>query len=224
MKFLGRALELKDYLIISDLHAGIESLLNEKGFLFPKILNSEMLKELKLLREVSNANTLVINGDVKHEFSKDIIEILDLRSFLSKIKKIWDEVILIKGNHDLFLENIATPLKIDVFKRIDLKNYVITHGDVFYKDFLEKKKTFIIGNEHPALKIPELGVEEPVFLVGKRLIVTPAFNPFLKGTNVLDKNFLSSYFNYLKNEKLDVVISKIIDKEVFTEKVYSIYF
>ncbi|MEO2154618.1 MAG: metallophosphoesterase [Nanoarchaeota archaeon] len=223
MLFVDRALKLKKHLVISDLHSGIESLLLEKGSNFPKILNKIMIKRLNEVQEFTKTNKLIINGDIKHEFNKVKSEILDLKTFFKEIKEHWDEILVIKGNHDLFIENIVRPFNIPVFKRINIRNkIIITHGDKLYEDFLEK--TFIIGNEHPTLKIRELNFEEAVFLANKKLIVVPSFNPFLKGSNVLNKEFLSPYFDYLrekgneKDKEFNVILSKLENKKLEVEK------
>jgi putative SbcD/Mre11-related phosphoesterase len=213
--FSYNSLKIGKYLVISDLHSGIESLMIERGAIFPKIINKQILEKLKEIQEITKTNKLIINGDIKHEFSKELSEILDLKNFFKILKEFWDEILIIKGNHDLFIENIAYPLKIPVFKRINIKNkFVITHGDKYYKDF--KEKTFIIGNEHPSLKIRELNIEKPVFLVNKYLIVMPAFNPFLKGSNILNKSFLSPYFNYLegKERNFNILITELFNKKI----------
>ena len=215
MFFCYNSLKIGKFLVVSDLHSGIESLMLEKGALFPKIINKKMLDDLLLLQEITKTKSLIINGDIKHEFGKELAVILDLKNFFKKLKEFWEEIIIIKGNHDLFIENVAFSLKIPVFKRINIKNrFVITHGDKYYEDF--KKKTFIIGNEHPFLKIRELNVEKPVFLVNKYLIVLPAFNTFLKGSNILNRNFLSPYFNYLEGDErtFNIVMVELFDKKI----------
>lgn len=215
MLFSYNSLKIGKYLVVSDLHSGIESLLIEKGAIFPKIINKKMLKDLLNLQEITKTTKLIINGDIKQEFSKELVEIFDLKNFFNKLKEFWDEILIIKGNHDFFIENIVYPLKIPVFKRINIKNkFVITHGDKYYEDF--KKKTFIIGNEHPFLKIRELNVEKPVFLVNRYLIVMPAFNTFLKGSNILNKSFLSPYFNYLEGKErvFNILLVELFDKKI----------
>lgn len=215
MFFCYNSLKIGKFLVVSDLHSGIESLMLEKGALFPRIINKKMLDDLLILQEISKTRVLIINGDVKHEFSKELAEIFDLKNFFRKLKEFWEEIIIVKGNHDFFIENIAFSLRIPVFKRINIRNrFVITHGDKYYDDF--KKRTFIIGNEHPFLKIRELNIEKPVFLVNRYLIVLPAFNTFLKGNNILNKSFLSPYFDYLEGDErvFNVVMVELLDKKI----------
>jgi len=193
VSFFERALKIKDFLIIADLHLGINELFIEKGSFIPRFIEKELLKELKDLKEKSKTKILIINGDIKHDFGKEKEEFFSLARFLKKLKEIFKEIIIIQGNHDNYIKNIALKLGIKVVKRVNLGNkIVITHGDIYFKDF-EENKIFIIANEHPFLKVSEYNLEIPVFLINKKLIVIPAFNKFLKGSNVLNKDFLSPY-------------------------------
>lgn len=196
--FFERALKLKNFLIIADLHL---SMMQESSFI-PIIFEKEILKDLKELKKQSKTNTLIINGDIKHDFGKEKEDFFYLSNFLDKLKEIYNQIIIIQGNHDNYIKNIALKKDITVVKRINFGNkIVITHGDYYYNDF-EKNKIFIIGNEHPFLKIREYNLEIPVFLINKKLIVLPPFNKFLKGNNVLNKSFLSPYLKKIKETKI----------------------
>jgi putative SbcD/Mre11-related phosphoesterase len=193
VSFFERALKIKNFLIIADLHLGMSELFIEKGSFIPRFIEKEILKELEELRKENNVRYLIINGDIKHDFGKEKEEFFSLARFLKKLKEIFKEIIIIQGNHDNYIKNIALKLGIKVVKRVNLGNkIVITHGDVYFKDF-EEDKIFIIANEHPFLKLGEYNLEIPVFLMNRKLIVIPAFNKFLKGSNVLNKDFLSPY-------------------------------
>ncbi len=208
VSFFERALKIKDFLIIADLHLGINELFIEKGSFIPRFIEKELLKELKDLKEKSKTKILIINGDIKHDFGKEKEEFFSLARFLKKLKEIFKEIIIIQGNHDNYIKNIALKLGIKVVKRVNLGNkIVITHGDIYFKDF-EENKIFIIANEHPFLKVSEYNLEIPVFLINKKLIVIPAFNKFLKGSNVLNKDFLSPYL-----KKIDYVYLIYVEEE-----------
>jgi putative SbcD/Mre11-related phosphoesterase len=199
VSFFERALKIRDFLIIADLHLGMSELLIEKGSFLPRFIEKEVLNELKELKRRSNAKILIINGDIKHDFGKEKEEFFSLARFLKEIKKIFEEIIIIQGNHDNYIKNVALKLGIRVVKRVNLGNkMVITHGDTYFKDF-EENKIFIIANEHPFLKIAKFNLEIPVFLLNKRLIVIPAFNKFLSGSNVLNKDFLSPYLKKIND-------------------------
>ena len=116
-------------LIISDLHLGYEESLVSDGVLIPKGgMFSEMKKEILELLKL-NPKLVVINGDLKHEFSniskqewKETLELIDLISEKSKI-------LLVKGNHDNILGPIAEKRNIEVKDNLILGDICILHGD-----------------------------------------------------------------------------------------------
>jgi len=65
---LGLYLVKEKTLILSDLHIGYEDSLNRKGILIPKVFFKEFLERLKLM--LKDVDTVIINGDFHHEFSK----------------------------------------------------------------------------------------------------------------------------------------------------------
>ncbi len=204
VSFFERALKIKDFLIIADLHLSINELLIEKGSFIPRFIEKEILKELKELKNKTHTRVLVINGDIKHDFGKKKEEFYSLDRFLIEIKKMFDKIVIVQGNHDNYIKNIAIKENIKVVKKIKIgEKIIITHGDIYFKEFEEKNKIFIIGNEHPFLKIPQYNLEIPVFLFHPKLIILPAFNRFLKGNNVLNKDFLSPYLK--KINEMDII-------------------
>ena len=208
VSFFERALRIKDFLIIADLHLGMSELFIEKGSFLPRFVEKEILKELKELKKEDNVKILIINGDIKHDFGKKKEEFLSLARFLKELKEIFEEVIIIQGNHDNYIKNIALKLKIKVVKRVNLGDkIIITHGNIYFKDF-EEDKIFIIANEHPFLKLSNYNLEIPIFLMNKKLIVIPAFNKFLKGNNVLNKDFLSPYLKKIDSINIIYVEEK----------------
>jgi len=58
----------KKILIISDLHLGYEEALNRKGVLIPRFQFKDTITRLKPILETTKPETVIINGDLKHEF------------------------------------------------------------------------------------------------------------------------------------------------------------
>lgn len=144
-------------LIIADLHLGYEEALAKQGILAPRMMFQEMRKEIQELLRI-NPRTVIINGDLKHEFGQisrqewhDTLELLDLLLRRSK-------VILIKGNHDMILESIARRKNLEIKEFYITGNMCILHGHkiLLDKEIYDKKiKTVIIGHEHPAVSLRE---------------------------------------------------------------------
>ncbi|MEM3572070.1 MAG: phosphoesterase, partial [Candidatus Bathyarchaeia archaeon] len=74
-------IESIDSMVIADLHLGYEGIMAEQGFFIPKV---QFKKEMDMLSKIINkkkANRIIINGDIKHEFSEtsyhEFIEVSD---------------------------------------------------------------------------------------------------------------------------------------------------
>ena len=206
-------------LIISDLHLGYEESLVSDGVLIPKGgMFSEMKKEILELLKL-NPKLVVINGDLKHEFSniskqewKETLELIDLISEKSKI-------LLVKGNHDNILVPIAEKRNIEVKDNLILGDICILHGDKILLETLDKKiRILIIGHEHPAVSLTDgTKIEKyKCFLLGKyekkKLVVMPSFFSLNEGTDLLRENLLSPF---LKNQEIGKFEVFVLGDEVY---------
>ncbi len=196
-------------LIINDLHLGYEEVLYKKGFLIPKYQIKEIIKQLEKILDKVSPETIIINGDLKHEFgrvlSQEWRDVLNLIDYLStKCKKI----IIIQGNHDKIIEPIARKRNVYVLQEYSMGNILIIHGDRLVKT---ESKRIIIGHEHPAITIREGSKYEKYkcFLKGKwdkkELIAVPSFNPLLEGTDVTKEKILSPFLKDLQKFEVYVV-------------------
>ncbi len=203
-------------LIIADTHIGYEEALNKQGILIPRFQFKEIVHKLeKILAAVECSELLkgriekiVINGDVKHEFGavseQEWRHTLQLIDFLSRHAK---EVVLIRGNHDTVLGQIAEKRNILVKEHLIIGNVLMIHGDrlpgkILEKEMKEKKvKIIIIGHEHPAVSLGTSARFEryKCFLMGewhkRELIVQPSFNLVTEGTDVLKEKLLSPFLS-----------------------------
>ncbi|MDP2974315.1 MAG: metallophosphoesterase [Candidatus Diapherotrites archaeon] len=210
-------------LVIADLHLGIEEMLNRQGVMLPRFNFRQTKKTLEKIFQKVKPETIIINGDLKHEFGsiseQEWSEVIDmLRSLQQHCKKI----VLIKGNHDTILGPIAKweNLKIEnegVF--LKKSSAFVTHGETIPKSALFKKaKTVVIGHEHPAITIREQYKREQFkcFLVGKfkgkNLIVQPSMNTVSIGTDVRKQQLLSPFLQQsLGSFKVFAVADKVYD-------------
>ncbi len=190
-------------LILADLHIGYEECLHSQGILIPQFQFQDTVKRLEKILKAARPETIIINGDLKHEFGKisetewrHTLQILDILALHTK------KILLVRGNHDTILEPIAEKRKVEVTDHVKIDDIYITHGDLIPKNNDYKNcKTIIIGHEHPAVTLKEDLREEKFkcFLRGsyknKHLIVQPSFNLVTEGTDILEDDLLSPFLH-----------------------------
>lgn len=184
-------LEDEKALVISDLHLGYEGALRRKGVSLPRFQKKHMIERLGHLLDRYAPEKLVVAGDFKHEFSRNLreewSEVLDVLDFLEgKV-----EPILVRGNHDNFLMTITYRRGVDLHEpAYDLGRFVVTHGHLE----VEAPTGMIMGHEHPALRLKDTigaALNLPCFTVREDLIILPAFSPLAHGSDVLRGPYLS---------------------------------
>jgi len=176
-----KALKIGRTLIVADLHLGYEIAMAREGFYLPRVFH-EVVEDLKSLIERERPKRLVIDGDLKHSFVPEWRERAELRAFFEEISPLVDDVILVRGNHDVGTMWLRE-LGIEIVEEFKVGNWKLVHGHK-----LVEGERFIIGHEHPAIRLrDEVGalIKIPVFLMSKKLIVLPAFSPWAYGNDVL---------------------------------------
>lgn len=187
--------EALDAAVIADLHLGLESLMAREGTYMPKFQLSEMKDDIDAILGQTGASTLIVCGDIKHEFSETSYgereEVQELVEFLSDRV---EEILLVKGNHDNYL---IYPVK--EYDNVHLEDLYLLDGTCFIHGHeipdnlsIREADTLVIGHEHPAVTLKdEVGVTEklPAFLYGsmedgQRIIVLPAFSKLAEGSQV----------------------------------------
>jgi putative SbcD/Mre11-related phosphoesterase len=213
-----------DLVVISDLQLGEELYLaEEKGIFVPQVQLKEIKKELNDIFKKVKAKRILINGDLKHEFGEasrqEWREVIDFVEFL---RKKVNEIIVVRGNHDNYLLNIASKINLQVFDPFYLeKGYLFAHGHKKIS-YPRNFHTLIIGHEEPAIILKEGfdRIKLPALLYGKmkngkRIICLPAFSSLSSGTevNVVDKEDLLSPI-LREDVEIDDLEVIGIDKEV----------
>ncbi len=195
-------IESIDAIVIADLHLGFEGIATEHGIFIPKIQFKKEMEELKEILKKVKAEKIIINGDVKHEFSEtghhEFREVSRLYTFL---KENFERVIQIKGNHDNFIIYVCRKYGVELYDTLQLGDYFFLHGHENLKLNNITTSNIITGHEHPAISLyDEVGGKEKVdcFLYGridsKKFLMLPAFSYFAQGSevNIIPKNeFLS---------------------------------
>ena len=189
---------------ISDVHLGFEAALAEQGVSIPRFQRREVLARLQRLLDRCRPERLVIAGDFKHEFSRNLTdEWVEIKQVLRFLRE-RTEPVIVRGNHDNFLATILGDLRIPLHDRYDLGECTFVHG---HED-VEALGTIVMGHEHPAVKLRDtLGatVSVPAFLVADRLVVLPAFSPLALGVDVASYPYLSPILN-----RTDVDAARVI--------------
>lgn len=188
-------------LVLSDFHIGYEESLSEQGILVPRLHLKDIKKRLVKIIKKTSPSTIVVNGDLKHEFSRiSKQEWRDSLNIIDYLEQNCKKLILIKGNHDKILEPIAEKRNLELADDLEIEDIVITHGHNIPK-IKRSIKTIIIGHEHPAIRLKDNSRAETFkcFLKGKykskELIVMPSFNLVTEGSDILAEKTLSPFLD-----------------------------
>lgn len=203
----------KDLLVISDLHLGLEKTMTSKGNYVPTSQLDDIKDDIREAKEETGASRILVNGDLKNQYRTSYSETEEIEEFLNFLKVEFEEVIVIEGNHDTFIESTMkkSDIKLQDYFLEDGKLYIHGHEELGQYE-LQDFETVIIGHEHPAVALEdEIGVREkiPALLYGtiekdRRMIVMPAFSKIANGTAVNE---------IPKRELLSPVLRKNADKD-----------
>jgi len=191
---LGLSLTAHKTLVLSDLHLGLEDSLRRGGVFVPRQHMKETLARIeRLLVVFPSTKRVILNGDLKHEFGRiSEQEWREIKRLIDALRKKNLDVVIVKGNHDIFLQPIASERGLRVVDAFTVGDVLVTHGDKAPTPAaLKGITTIIIGHEHPAIVLHEKAKAEKYkcFLVTrykrKHLIVQPSFGPLTSGIDVL---------------------------------------
>lgn len=174
----------EEVLVVNDLHLGLEGVLHMQGIAVPRFQRGIMLPRLETLLKHYDPPRLVVNGDFKHNFSRNLEQEWQEAKQLLRVLKERTAVTLIKGNHDNYIETMAQAVGVPVQPRVELERYSLAHG---HEKWDTLGRTAVVGHEHPSLVLrDQVGarVQMPCFLVGEDVIALPAFSPLSPGTDV----------------------------------------
>ncbi|ASJ10090.1 metallophosphoesterase [Thermococcus sp. P6] len=202
-----KALKLGSYLIVADLHLGYEVSMAREGFYLPRVFH-EVVGKLKGLLKREKPKGLIVNGDLKHSFVPEWRERKELKAFVDEISPMVEEIILVRGNHDVGILWLRE-LGVEIVDELEIGGWKLVHGHKLLED-----ERFIIGHEHPAVRLrDEVGalVKVPVFLVGESLVVLPAFSPWAYGNDVL-REIVSPFLR--RYDPLDMRVLVPLEREL----------
>ncbi len=181
-----RALWIPDIssVVIADVHLGYESELFEEPF-YPRMQFGDVAERMEKLIGRYGPKRVIIDGDLKHEFSKTpYSEFSEVREFLDIME--GAEITLVRGNHDNFIARYLEKRGVEVTDSLELGRFFFIHGHKRVR--IPENRVTIIGHEHPRITLRDsIGAKAsfPCFLVSKNMIVLPAFSEIGGGTERL---------------------------------------
>src|SRR5438034_5799280 len=166
-------LEEESAVAISDLHLGFEAAVAEQRVSIPQFPRREILERLARLLDAYEPEKLIIAGDFKHEFSKNLSdEWVEIKQVLRFVQQ-RTQPIIVRGNHDNFLATILGDLRMKLHDRYDLGGCTFVHGH----EEVRALGTIVVGQEQPAVKLRDCRgatICVRAFFVAGRAIVLPA--------------------------------------------------
>ncbi|AGK62119.1 putative phosphoesterase, SbcD/Mre11-related protein [Archaeoglobus sulfaticallidus PM70-1] len=208
-----KAVIVEDSAVIADLHLGIEQ--TAYGVI-PRLQIDEVVDRVRDIFERYGVKRLIVAGDMKHEFSKNMpYEWDDVTYFIEEISKLG-ELRVVRGNHDNYLLAILAKYDIPLEREIRIGEWVIAHGH----EIMDGRK-IIIGHEHPVIRIRQDFAQYTYpcylrYLSGKEVLVLPAFSSMVKGSDILSSDSFLSPMLEFDEERIDIFA--IEDKVYFFGK------
>lgn len=175
--------------VLGDLHLGYERALEMEGMYVPRTNTESIRDSLNKILCRYEPQRVVLLGDVKHDFKRSgFEEKREVKKIVSLLGEAA-ETVVVKGNHDNYIQNIVGDLGILAVDHIDIMGYRLEHG---HSD--SGIRPVIIGHEHPSVRIPGAvggGLKIQCFVHAREegVIVIPPFSPYSSGNNlVLDES------------------------------------
>ncbi|UJG43417.1 MAG: metallophosphoesterase [Candidatus Heimdallarchaeum endolithica] len=210
---------LKDIrsLVIADVHLGLETIMAEDGVAVLKTQTEKLTKKILFYIKKIKPIRLIINGDLKHSFNEPTkVENREVKEFLNVVSLFIREVVIVKGNHDVFLSWVTRDIEnCKLVEDLVIERYFFTHGHKNLPEDLPESVEFVlIGHEHPLfhVKLDELQVVKmKSLLIGplnkekekkvkhRKLIVLPAFSSYSGGNPITPKDQSSLLSPILRN-------------------------
>lgn len=179
--FRDRAVLLGGTLVLADLHLGRGE---SSAVEVPVGDGADVLERCTRLLAALDPDRVVLAGDVLHAFETVPSGTADtLRTLRSRVEAAGAELVVVAGNHDTMLPEVADGEISDAHWLDD--STVVVHG---HEDPGIEAQRYVLGHDHPAIEIE--GRRYPCWLRGpggpdgRELLVLPAFNRLAPGVAV----------------------------------------
>ncbi|MFL6479733.1 MAG: metallophosphoesterase [Nitrososphaera sp.] len=189
--------EGRKYIVVSDLHIGIEGDLLSKGITVGPSLVCDMITELSDLIQSEHADSIILLGDIKHSVSRITRQEWDTVPVFLKQLSTKADVYLVPGNHDGNIRHLV-PVNVNMItsKGMTLEDTLLMHGHTMPSDVRGHIKRIVMGHIHPVFLKKESvinGERVWLYLQARKedlfaekglvdIVVVPTFNPYLYAT------------------------------------------
>ncbi|MEY8849213.1 ligase-associated DNA damage response endonuclease PdeM [Psychroserpens sp. XS_ASV72] len=174
-------------LIVSDMHIGKTAHFRKHGIPVSADVQDNDLKRLSFLLKLYKVKQLIVVGDLFHaERNSDVEKFQDWRKSHENIT-----IVLVKGNHDKFRNELFQQLDIKV-----IKDHLNIHPFKFIHEPEEKDGFSISGHIHPGYVVKNKNlprVKLPCFQVSNHNLILPAFSMFTGLNTSKGENDVSYY-------------------------------
>lgn len=195
------ALRADEYLVIGDLHIGIESHWRSKGFHVTSRTDDMFDSVIKAADDT--ASRLIVLGDVKDSVPGSTKqEYKEIPVFFERLLERFDSVEVVRGNHDTNIEEfLPGHVRIRSASGIRIEDVGFAHGHTWPSETVMCAETLVMAHDHPAIMFRDgVGrqVNEPCWVRGRfrdipseryeslpeNFVIMPAFNRMLGGSPV----------------------------------------
>lgn len=200
LSYSNRGVVIGNTYVISDLHLGYS---DEISSMTQQDERVEIADRITSTLDDKEIETVVLNGDVFHEFKRPSDKAREIFDEL-KLRLQADDINLqvITGNHD-------TVAKEQFSSTIDFKPYykfynegfevVVTHGHKMVE--VENPDMFIFGHLHPVMKVS--GINWPTYLLGEDIyedadvLILPCYSEYQDGVVISERTKTDIEFPYI---------------------------
>ena len=186
----------KSILLISDVHLGKVTHFRKFG---APVSQKAVYENFILLDEIVSQFQpfqICFLGDLFHSSLNK-----EWQLFENWARKTLAEIILISGNHDIIAPEKFESLGIQIFERLILNNFLLTHHPEESENYFN-----FCGHIHPAIRMQGFGrqrIKLPCFLKKQQQLILPAFGQFT-GTFVLEPKKEDEVYAIVENEVVKV--------------------
>jgi uncharacterized protein len=205
----------EEYLVIGDLHIGMELELSKKGVHLFSATENMGKRIIKIMNDFSLTKMIML-GDIKNSILyPEFSEIRLLKEFFDALSKF--EIKIVAGNHDAHLAELIDH---EVVKELVVGNFGFLHGNRKPDQSIMMLDYIISAHDHLAVRIKEKNgaiYEQKawgIYSINKRmakssydkfnekikLVSMPAFNDLIIGTTI--EKLSASRMNPLLNSKI----------------------
>ncbi|CAH8283068.1 putative phosphoesterase [Mariniflexile fucanivorans] len=171
----------KSILLVSDVHFGKVSHFRKHGIAIPMEAILENFKRMDTLINDFKPQTIIFLGDLFHSTINNEWDL-----FMNWAKTVPQEIILVKGNHDILTDNHFEEIDIKVVPKLVIDSFILTHHPLEVSTLYN-----FCGHIHPGIKLKAKGkqfLNIPCFFRKPNQMILPAFGEFtgnfyLKPTN-----------------------------------------